>query len=305
MKSVTIIIAFLIVVLTSCEQNKQKQNNTSETTTTEYQQFSIPDKVDLLDQKVKASTSEFNWRISLDHHRMAKEDGAYTPPAIATIFSDSEINSNILTNKNQLIGLDLPFKVLCYTEPDTQSVKLAYTSAEFIAQRHGISVEVLEEYSDKLNSVLNSFDKSIISETNTDSIFKGFGIVNIQSDFDFATTNKKLTEIVNAQSDTRWFGEIDYSSEAQTFGKDLNPTKLLLFGGPAPGAMAMMTSPKIGLDAFCQKLLVYELDNGEVWVAFNDIIDFAKLYYGKTTKPQQGINQRLVVTFTKAIQKIE
>lgn len=305
MKPVTIIVVFLFVILTSCEQNKQKQNNTSETPVAESQQLSISDKVDNLDQKIKASTASYNSSVSLDHHRMAKEEGAYTPPAIVTIFSDAKINSSILSNENQLIGLDLPFKVLCYSEPDTTSARLAYTSAEFIAKRHDISIDVLAEYSVKLNTVLNSIGKSFISETNTDSVFQGFGIVSILSDFDFETTVKKLTEIVHAQSDTRWFGEIDYQSEAKALGKELNPTTILFFGGPAPGAKAMMTTPKIGLDAFCQKLLVFENEQSEVWVAFNDIVAFSKLYYGMTTKPQQGINQRLIKTFTKVVQKTD
>ncbi len=66
---------------------------------------------------------------------------------------------------------------------------------------------------------------------------------------------------------------------------------------------AIMTSPKTGLDAFCQKLLVYEDDKGEVWVAFNDIVAFANLYYGTATKPQQMINQRLIAAFSKAVKK--
>ena len=65
----------------------------------------------------------------------------------------------------------------------------------------------------------------------------------------------------------------------------------------------MMTSPKIGLDAFCQKLLVYEDTDGVVWVAFNDIVAFANLYYGAATKPHQMINQGLFATFLKAVKK--
>lgn len=63
----------------------------------------------------------------------------------------------------------------------------------------------------------------------------------------------------------------------------------------------MMTTPKIGLDAFCQKLLVYQNDKDEVWIAFNDIVAFAELYYGASTKPQNMINKRLIMTFTKAV----
>jgi uncharacterized protein (DUF302 family) len=63
----------------------------------------------------------------------------------------------------------------------------------------------------------------------------------------------------------------------------------------------MFTSPKIGLDAFCQKLLVFENEEGDIFIAYNSIEAFAQLYYNATTKPQKLINQRLKLTFTKAI----
>ena len=291
--SLFIILTATFLMMISCNEARQIQK--------EEPMLTILNKVDDLNQVVEESVANYDWDISIDHHRMAKEEGVYTPPAIATIFSDSNMNSKIISNQNQLVGLDLPFKVLCYSNPDTTQAKVAYTSAEFIAKRHGISMDLLEDYQQRMNTFLTVFDVSLVSETNCDSVFKGFGVVKIQSDFDFETTIEQLKKIVHAQSDTRWFGEIDYQAET----KGLNPTTLLLFGGPGPGAKAMVITPKIGLDAFCQKLLVYKNNNDEVWVAFNDIEAFSNLYYGMVTKPQQMINQRLIVTFTKAIHEME
>ena len=67
----------------------------------------------------------------------------------------------------------------------------------------------------------------------------------------------------------------------------------------------MAEFPKLGLDAFCQKLLVYEDPQGGVKVAFNDIVAFAELHYGKSNPPQNVINGRLKKTFTEAIRKGE
>lgn len=141
----------------------------------------------------------------------------------------------------------------------------------------------------------------MISTTNVSTVDEGFGIVHTKSDFDYTTTVQNLREIVMSQGDTKWFGDVDYQKDAAVLDVSLRPTILLLFGGPAPGGKAMMTSPKIGLDAFCQELLVYEKANGEVWIAYNDIVAFAELYYQKSTKPQQIINQRLKMTFSKAV----
>ena len=259
--------------------------------------------VDALDKTIQKATASNDWKISLDHHRMAQKEDAYTPPAIATIFSDSEINSKILENNDQLIALDLPFRFLAYSEPDTVDARLAYTSTDFIARRHGLPEELLADYSDALASILSLVDKSVISETKTADIEKGFAIVKIKSEFDFETTVNRLKETIRAIPDTIWFGELDYQQEAQAVGVELNPTRLLFFGAPEPGAKAMINTPKLGLDAFCQKLLVFENENGEVWAVYNDITAFSKLYYDKATVPQRLIQWRLKSTISNTLEQ--
>lgn len=292
--------AILVINANACV-NKNKAEKGLPEKANEVTVKTMLEKVDALNAQLHKANTGMTLIASLDHHRMAKEVGVYTPPAIAGIFSDARINTAILAKSTPLVGLDLPFKYLCYSEADTLKANLTYTSTDFIAKRHSLSDETLAEYNSKLNKSLASFDTTVISPSNIEGVEEGFGMVKIQSDFDFETTVENLKAIVNAQSDTRWFGEIDYKSEAKAFDVELNSNTLLLFGGPAPGGKAMMTTPKIGLDAFCQKLLVYQNDNDEVWIAFNDIVAFSELYYGSSTKPQNMINKRLTMTFTKAV----
>ena len=282
-----------IVFITSCGGNSKKKVAAESPET-------ITEKVDDAVKQLEGEILSFKKIASLDHHRMAAEAGVYTPPSIATIFSDTKIDI-ALVQENQLAGLDLPFKVLCYAEPDTMKAKAAFTSAAFIQKRHNLEASLLMDYKSNLSKVLASFPQEMISATEVTNIEEGFGIVNIKSDFDYATTVKNLKNIVMAQGDTKWFADVDYQKDALALDVTLRPTVLLLFGGPAPGGKAMVTSPKIGLDAFCQKLLVYENENGEVWIAYNDIVAFANLYYQTSTKPQQMINQRLKMTFSKAV----
>ena len=290
-KSFTLIC--FIVLISSCGEKPVKKEISPKVTT-------IVQKVDDASGILEKAISDFTTIATLDHHRMAAAEGVYTPPSIATIFSDPNIDIPIVET-NQLAGLDLPFKVLCYSQPDTTAVNVAYTSAEFIQKRHQLDASLLSAYKSKMDQVLESFPKELISLTDAAQVDQGYGIVQIKSDFDYLTTVKNLRNVVMSQSDTKWFADVDYQKEASALGVSLRPTILLLFGGPAPGGKAMMTSPKIGLDAFCQKLLVYEKDNGEVWVAYNDIVAFAELYYSSSTKPQQMINKRLKMTFSKAV----
>ena len=283
----------IIAFITSCAENSKKKVAAEPSK-------NITEKVDDAVKELEGEISDYKKVVSLDHHRMAAEVGVYTPPAIATIFSDAMMDIN-LVQENQLIALDLPFKVLCYAEVDTLNAKVAYTSAEFIQKRHQLDPALLKDYGASMTKVIASFPKEMIVETDVTNVSEGFGMVSIKSDFDFTTTVENLRTIVMSQGDTKWFADIDYQKDASAIDVTIRPTTLLLFGGPAPGGKAMMTSPKIGLDAFCQKLLVYENEIGEVWVVYNDIVAFANLYYQTATKPQNMINQRLKMTFTKAV----
>ena len=298
MKSIkSIIFIISLVFINSCGEQPKK-----EVITVTPDKESISKKVDNAVKQLEGKITSFKTIATLDHHRMAAEVGVYTPPSIAMIFSDSKINTAII-EENQLVGLDLPFKILSFTEADTTKVKVAYTSSEFIQKRHNLDASLLVDYKSNMTKVLASFPEEMISKTDISTVNEGFGIVSMKSDFDYTTTVQNLRDIVMSQGDTKWFADLDYQKEAANDDITIRPTTLLLFGGPAPGGKAMMTSPKIGLDAFCQKLLVYENSDGEVWVAYNDIVAFAELYYNQSTKPQQMINQRLKMTFTKAVTK--
>lgn len=295
MKTPLYLMVFTFAIVVCCKPKQKEVDDVKNKTT-------ILEKVDLVQKDIEKEMEVYAVIASLDHHRMAMESGVYTPPAILNIYSSPEINTALIA-RNQLIGLDLPYKILCYSEPDTTAVSLAYTSPEFISKRQGVALSDLDAYKAGMDQLINSVGAQMLSPSDIQGVEKGFGIIQIGSDYDFETTVTNLRAIVAAQSDTRWFGEVDYKKDGLDKNPDLRPTILLLFGGPAPGGKAMVTTPKIGLDAFCQKLLVYEDEDGKVWVAFNDIAAFAELYYGASTKPQNGINNRLKMTFSKAVQK--
>lgn len=267
----------VFIAFISCGKNsKPNKTITNELT-------SVLEKVDNAVMQLNNQITEYDKIATLDHHRMAADEGVFTRPSIAIIFSDPKIEVPLIQSK-QLIGLDLPFKVLCYAEQDTTEAKVAFTSAEFIQKRHNINAEALRDYKRAMNQIIEVLPKKMISNTDVSNVDENFGIVQLKSDFDFSITVQNLRDFVMAQSDTKWFADVDYQKQASIQNIEVRPTILLLFGGPAPGGKAMVSSPKIGLDAFCQKLLVYENEAGEVWIAYNDIVAFAELYYQSSTK---------------------
>jgi len=136
-----------------------------------------------------------------------------------------------------------------------------------------------------------------------DSISPGYGVIELTSDFSFGSTIERLRQSVLSQGDTKWFGEVDFLEAAKPRRIEVSSATLLLFGGPGPGGRAMAQFPKLGLDAFCQKVLVYQDGARNVKVAFNDIVAFAELHYGQSAPPHKVIDDRLKETFSLAVRK--
>ena len=97
-------------------------------------------------------------------------------------------------------------------------------------------------------------------------------------------------------------GKVDFQERAKDVGIELRPARLLLFGAPAPGAKAMADAPTLGLDAFCQKLLVWEDQAGVVQVSFNDLLAIAERQGVGKSVALRVINRRLKSTFSGALE---
>jgi uncharacterized protein (DUF302 family) len=64
----------------------------------------------------------------------------------------------------------------------------------------------------------------------------------------------------------------------------------------------MAEAPTLGLDAFCQKLLVWEDETGAVKVSFNDLLALADRQQAGKSPALRVINHRLTSTFEAALE---
>ncbi|MBL4709141.1 MAG: DUF302 domain-containing protein [Flavobacteriales bacterium] len=156
---------------------------------------SILEKLDRAHLKVEKSSIQYREVVQLDHHQMAEVYGVYTPPAIVSLFSNDTIVSNLI-KIDQLIGLDMPFKVLAYSEPDTLKLSYAYTSAKFIQKRHHLSDIDIVEYGRAIDGIVVQLPQKLISHTPVSSVDSGFGIVRVLSNFDYDVTLLKIRAMV-------------------------------------------------------------------------------------------------------------
>ena len=97
------------------------------------------------------------------------------------------------------------------------------------------------------------------------------GLVIKTSQQDFETTYNKLKTVISNNPNLKILLELDHQKNASTVGKELLPTRIILFGNPNLGTPLMNNAQTVAID-LPQKILVFENDNKEVKVAYNNPI---------------------------------
>jgi uncharacterized protein (DUF302 family) len=95
----------------------------------------------------------------------------------------------------------------------------------------------------------------------------GKGLIDIPSNHSVDETVTKLEGILQAKGITL-FALVDHSGEAAKAGMKMRPTKLLIFGNPRAGTPVMLAAPRSAID-LPLKILVWEDDQGKVWITYN------------------------------------
>jgi uncharacterized protein (DUF302 family) len=93
------------------------------------------------------------------------------------------------------------------------------------------------------------------------------GIINKSSKHSVDETLGKLQAILQVKG-IAVFALIDHSGEAEKVGMKMRPTKLLIFGNPKGGTPLMVAAPSIAID-LPLKILIWQDDQGKVWVSYN------------------------------------
>ena len=75
-------------------------------------------------------------------------------------------------------------------------------------------------------------------------------------------------EAAVAQRGLTVFARIDFAADAAVVGLVLRSTCLLLFGNPRAGTPLIVATPSVALD-LPLRVLVWESDDGTVWVGYN------------------------------------
>lgn len=263
--------------------------------------FVEPDKLfRILEANVRAR-AECEVIVDIDHARLAAEAGSPMPPCHVLIWSDPKLDAAILQH-NPMAAVDLPLRILAYEDQETGKAAIIANSYEFLANRYSLPDDqaIRSSYEAAISHATKDIPDEVIARFPSDSM-PDPGLVTLTSTHDFATTEKRILDAINAQSDTVRFGTVDFAERSKTAGVDLRPLRLILFGGPGPGGKAMASAPTLGLDAFCQKLLIWQDEAGTVHVTFNDLLALAKRQKVSGGLPLRVINRRISETFSAAL----
>jgi uncharacterized protein (DUF302 family) len=244
------------------------------------------------------------WRkvTEIDHSRLGVKAGSSMPPARVLIFSNPELETALI-QQNPLVALDLPLRVLTYETSPGGDSKVIYNNYDFIQSRYDLPAQSPQgdAYEQSMAEVIRGISKEKIGSFQT-SVMKDDGVITISSPFNFAVTMERILEAIASQGDTVSFGSVDFKAQAAEMGVDISPNTIILFGAPEPGAKAMSESPTLGLDAFCQKFLVWQDQSGQVHLSFNDLIAIAERQGVSKSIALRVINYRLNKTFSAALE---
>jgi uncharacterized protein (DUF302 family) len=99
-----------------------------------------------------------------------------------------------------------------------------------------------------------------------------------------------------------FFDEIDQSKLAADAGIKLAPSTLLVFGNPPLGTLFITADPDAGLD-WPVRLLVYQDDTGQVWLAYTDFAWIAKRHGIKSRDKEFKMASEVIGSITSAVKK--
>jgi uncharacterized protein (DUF302 family) len=261
---------------------------------------------DQLFQTVEAnirSQVDFEVIVDINHALLGAEAGSPMPPAHVLIWSDPELDAAILKH-NPLAAVDLPLRLLAYEDQNTGKAAIIANSYDFLARRHSLPDDgaIRSRYEAAIAKATQGIPDDAINRFPSDTM-QAPGLITLTSPYDFAATEERILNAINSQSDTVSFGTVDFSERSQEHSIAIPPLRLILFGGPGPGGKAMASAPTLGLDAFCQKLVIWQDESGVVHVTFNDLLALADRQNVSGGLALQVINRRLKATFSGALEQ--
>lgn len=129
------------------------------------------------------------------------------------------------------------------------------------------------------------------------------GMVTRASKHSAAETAARLQAAIESSGVYKIFYQMDHALNAEKeAGAKILPSYLILFGNPKGGAPLMKEAPTLALD-LPNRALVWQDQDGKVWVTYNDIASmFTRHGLKRTLEQIKAIEARQTALFDKAVE---
>ena len=205
----------------------------------------------------------------VDHQQNAKSVGLELNETRIVFFGNPRLGTPLM-QKNQLAGLDLPQKVLFYKDEDKTDIAL-YNSVDYLRSRHGLDgVGTLSTIENALANLVSSNTKGNATPAAQQTVGLEEGIITKESTRSVDASYAALKSAIENNPNLRVIAELNHKANAASVGLELRPTRIIIFGNPNLGTPLMQSSQSMGLD-LPQKMLIWEAEDGTVYVSYNDI----------------------------------
>lgn len=204
----------------------------------------------------------------IDYAANARAVGRVLNPTKIVFFANPNLGTPLL-QKNQLVGLDLPQKVLFFENNDAL-VYAMYNSGAYLESRYQLQdTTTLGQVSRALENLTNLATNAEVQRAGNLIVETGEGIITRASNQNFEQTYSSLENAISLEENLKIFVQVDHQANAASVGMELRPTKVIIFGDPNLDTPLMQNSQTIGLD-LPQKMLVWEDQEGIVKISYND-----------------------------------
>jgi len=206
----------------------------------------------------------------IDHAANAASAGLALEPNRVVFFGNPNLGTPLM-QVNQTVGIDLPQKILVWEESD--AVYVGYNAVGYLAARHQLGVApTLETIAAALRGLSGAAAGTDVDDgrvKRTEYVARHPGLVTVASNTDVdATFARLLTAIEGSPANVAF--TVDHAANAASVGRELRPTRLVVFGNPNLGTPLMDASATAGID-LPLKILVWEDEGGVTQVTHTDM----------------------------------
>lgn len=187
--------------------------------------------------------------LTVNHAAAAANVGLDLRPTQVIFARPRAFLERLALRRSDTLGIDLPLKVLIFENADGD-IEARHNPIGYLIDRHSLPI---------YDFALSKLDRGV-SDVDTPPN----GLVTIPSTRSVAETVNALRAAIEVPGVFRIPLELNYAKK-----RGQRAPTLLVFGNPGAGTLLMQTTQEIAID-LPQKMLVWQDDDGRVFITYND-----------------------------------